>query len=162
MGGLWPCGVLARPHGLRGEIALEPLPGGVGYLDLGDEFFVSRDESPPRAVHLVRVGGSDQRPLLRLDDHGTREEAAQFTGYLLLAGGAALDELPQYVVGDLLGLRVICGERELGHVHDVLQGVVQDVLVIRDGDTEVMVPLVDELVTVLTSQGVVVVREGLL
>jgi 16S rRNA processing protein RimM len=156
--------VLGRPHGLHGEIALQPLPDGVSYLEQGTEFFLSRGgEEEPEAVRLERIGGSDRRPLLRLDGIESRDEAATLSGSLLLASGGPLDELPQYVVGDLIGLRAVCGDRELGAVTDVLQGVVHDILQIagHDGE-EVLVPLVDELVTVDREAGVVIVREGLL
>jgi 16S rRNA processing protein RimM len=161
---LWPCGVLGRPHGLHGEIALDPLPDGVQLLALGSEFFVSgRGDEPPVPVRLERAGGADRRPLLRLEGVESREQAAAFTGLLLLAAGTALDERPHYVVGELVGLRAVCGDRELGTVSDVLQGVAQDILQIVTPDgAEILVPLVDELVTVDDSAGVVSVREGLL
>jgi 16S rRNA processing protein RimM len=164
MAGLWPCGVLGRPHGLHGEIALGPLPDGVSYLEQGTEFFLSRGgEDEPVPVRLERIGGSDRRPLLRFDGIDSRDQAATLSGSLLLAAGGPLDELPQYVVGELIGLRAVCGDRELGVVADVLQGVVHDILQIAGDDgVEVLVPLVDELVTVDEDAGLVIVREGLL
>ncbi len=164
MAGLWPCGVLGRPHGLHGEIALQPLPDGVPYLEQGTTFYLSRGgEEEPVPIRLRRIGGSDHRPLLRLEGIDNRDQAAALSGSLLLAAGGPLDELPQYVVGELIGLRVLCGGQDLGVVADVLQGVVHDILQIagHDGE-EVLVPLVDELVTVDTAAGLVTIREGLL
>jgi 16S rRNA processing protein RimM len=161
---LWPCGVLGRPHGLHGEIALDPLPDGVQLMAQGIEFFVSRGgDDPPDPVRVERAGGADRRPLLRLEGVESREQAAAFTGCLLLASGPALDERPHYVVGDLVGLRAVSGDRELGTVSDVLQGVAQDILqIVAPDGAEILVPLVDELVTVDQSAGLVSVREGLL
>jgi 16S rRNA processing protein RimM len=162
--GLWPCGVLGRPHGLHGEIALDPLPDGARYLAAGVEFFLSKGgQEQPVSVGVERVGGMDRRPLLRFAGVTSREAAAALTGSLLLAAGGVLDALPQHVVGELLGLRAVCGDRELGTVTDVLQGVVQDILQIRSAEgEEVLVPLVDELVTVDRVAGVILVRDGLL
>jgi len=160
---LWPCGVLGRPHGLRGELALTPAPEGLTYFEYGARFWVApRDGSPPEEVAARRVGGTDRSPYLRLGGVETREQAAGYTGALLLASGGRLDELPQYVVGRLIGLVVVCGDRTLGRVADVMQGVAHEVLVVHaDDGEEVLLPLVEELVTVDEERRLVIIREGL-
>jgi len=163
MSALWPCGVLGRPHGLKGEIALDPSPGGVEYLAQGTCFFVAKGDRSPVPVVAERCGGADRRPLLRLEGVDTREAAAVLSGSILLAAGPALDGMPHYLVGDLVGLPAVCGDRELGIVADVLQGVAQDILQITaPGGEEELVPLVDALVTVDRVAGVIHIREGLL
>lgn len=162
--GLWPCGVVGAPHGLDGRSHLRLLPDGGRCLRAGTRFFVSRDgRELPRPVRLEVVGGSSRRPLVRVADAATRQAAAAWTGCLLLAAGGELDTAPQYVVGDLIGLPALSSGVELGTVTDVLQGVAQDILVIgtRAG-TDVLVPLVDELVVMDAERGVLIIREGLL
>jgi ribosomal 30S subunit maturation factor RimM len=92
---LWPCGVLGRPHGLHGEISLEPLPGGAALLRQGAEFFLSKGgDQMPVPVRLERAGGADRRPILRLEGVHDRQAAAALSGAFLLASGGALEELP--------------------------------------------------------------------
>jgi len=160
---LWPCGTLGRPHGLRGELTLRPGPEGLTYLALGARFWVaSADGSAPDPVVVERAGGTDRRPYLRLDGVATRDAAARLTGSLLLASGGGLEDIPQYTVGRLLGLPATSGGSALGRVADVLEGVTHEILVIRDDDgEELLVPLVEELVTVDEKRRCVIVREGL-
>ena len=166
MTALWPCGRLGRPHGLTGELALEPFPGGVDYLAAGTSFFISRDagDAPPVPVNVTRVGGADRRPLVRLEGVETREQAAACGGALLLASGGALDDLLAYRGDELIGLTATCGDQTVGTVTDILQGVAHDILQIRDEESgeETLVPLVEELVTVDEGRRVVRIREGLL
>jgi len=163
---LWPCGRFGRPHGLGGELSFDPLPGGVDYLGAGTSFFVDRQpgDDAPVPVNLQRVGGSDRRPLLRLDGVESREQAAAYSGALLLASGGALDELPAWRGDELIGLTAVCGERIVGTVTDILQGVAHDILQVVDDESgeETLVPLVDELVERDETERVLRIREGLL
>ncbi len=152
--GLWACGTLGKVHGLHGELYLNLAVDGLGRLDRGAEFFVARPAAPGVAETLVpcrvrRAGGTDARPLVRLDIARTREAACGLQGCELLAAGGALDAEPHYVVGDLLGLRVeTASGRPLGVVDDVLETPVHEVLQVRAPDgAGVLVPLVDELVS---------------
>lgn len=161
---LWTCGVLGKVHGLHGEMYLNLSPGGLERLRLGTSFFVAREgagESRPCAV--TRVGGTDRRPLVRLDLAATREAAIALQGMELLAAGDDLDEQPHYRVGDLLGrvARTASG-RTLGEVADVLESPAHEILMVRaaDGD-EILLPLVDEIVSI-DADGDVRVVDGLL
>jgi ribosomal 30S subunit maturation factor RimM len=163
-GGLWVCGTLGQAHGLKGELYLDLAPDGHRYLTMGARFFVYREGAgEPEAVRVERTGGTDQRPLVHVAQAATREQALALQGATLMAGGGHLDAIPYHRVGSLLGLRVVCGLRELGEVADVLTAPAQDVLDIRRPDGEhTLVPLVEELVTVDLESGTVSVREGLL
>ena len=162
--GLWPCARFGRSHGLHGEVYLELLPHGDEYLELGERFSVSKEGADePTPVRLERRGGTSQRPLVRVEGVTSKQQAAAFAGSLLLAAGDALDRIPHYVAGDLIGLRAVTEGRELGEVVDVLQGQASDLLELRaPGGESILVPLVDELVQVRQAEGVVVIREGLL
>jgi 16S rRNA processing protein RimM len=166
--GLWACGVLGKAHGLHGELYLNLSPEGLEHLTLGTDFYLARPDKdvPEGAERLVscavtRAGGTDQRPLLRLDLAPTREAAIAMQGLELLAAGGELDELPFYRVGDLIGLRVetVSGQL-LGEVSDVLEARAHEVLEVRTPDgSALLLPLVDELVSV--DAGVLRVVDGL-
>lgn len=150
---LWACGTLGKVHGLRGELYLNLAADGLRRFQLGEEFFVQRPEAVGGSDALVacrvrRAGGTDARPLVRLDIARTREAACALQGCELLAAGAELDAEPHYIVGDLLGLRVeTASGRPLGRVDDVFETPAHEVLQVRAADgAEVLVPLVDELV----------------
>jgi 16S rRNA processing protein RimM len=169
--GLWACGILGKVHGLRGELYLNLSPDGLEHFRLGADFYVARPDAgaPEGAERLVpcavtRAGGTDQRPLVRLDLAQTREAAIALQGMELLAAGGELDALPFYRVGDLIGLRVetVAG-RLLGEVSDVLEAPAHEILEVRAADgASLLLPLVEKVVTVDAEVRVVRVVDGLI
>ena len=169
--GLWACGILGKVHGLRGELYLNLSPDGLEHLKQGADFYVARpdQDAPEGAERLVpcavtRAGGTDRRPLVRLDLAQTREAAIALQGLELLAAGGELDELPFYRVGDLIGLRVeTAAGLLLGEVGDVLETPAHEILQVRTPDgASLLLPLVEELVSVDAEAGVLRVVDGLL
>jgi 16S rRNA processing protein RimM len=161
-GGLWACGTFGKTHGLHGELYLNLAPGGWEYLQLGTRFFVAAsDAEPPRQIELELAGGAVRRPLVRVAGAASREAAAALTGLTLLAAGGELDQRPYYRVHELLGLRVYCGERDLGEVTDVLSTPANEVLhVSGSGGETTLLPLKDEVVTIDLQARVARVPEG--
>jgi 16S rRNA processing protein RimM len=169
--GLWACGILGKVHGLRGELYLNLSPDGLEHFRLGADFYVARPDAdaPEGAERLVpcavtRAGGTDQRPLVRLDLAQTREAAIALQGMELLAAGGELDALPFYRVGDLIGLRVetVAG-RLLGEVSDVLEAPAHEILEVRAPDgASLLLPLVEDVVTVDAKACVLRVVDGLI
>jgi 16S rRNA processing protein RimM len=162
--GLWACGTLGRTHGLTGELYLVLLPHGLEYLSAGERFsLIAQDGGEARPVRLRRTGGTDRRPLVRLEGVDTIDAARALCGSTVMASGAALDEGGFVKVSQLIGARVVCGETELGVVTNVLMNPAHDILEFRasDGATG-MVPFVAELVDVDPTARIIHVREGLL
>ena len=160
---LWSVGTLGKVHGLRGELYLNLAPGGLERLELGEDFFLA-DEGvgEPCPCTVTRVGGTDRRPLVVVDLAATREGAIALQGRELLASGDELDAQPHYRVGDLLGLPVhTASGRLVGEARDVFESPAHEILAVRAPDgSEVLIPLVDELLS-LEADGLVVV-DGLL
>lgn len=164
MTGLWTCGTLGKAHGLRGELYLNPAPCGPRYLSLGERFYLAAGQEDLAPCAVRRVGGTDQRPLLRLDLAHSREQAIALQGCELLAAGGLLDDLPHYRVGDLVGLRVeTVSGCPLGSIDDVIQAPAHELLEIGtpNGRT-LLVPLVDEIVAVDEDAGVARIVDGFL
>jgi 16S rRNA processing protein RimM len=163
-GALWACGTLGRAHGLHGEMYVNLAPGGLEYLQEGERFYVNEEGADaPRPVELQFAGGTDRRPLVRVSAAGSRDAAAALTGATLYAAGGDLDQRPFYRVSELIGLRAVCGGRELGIVTDVISAPANDVLeVTADDGQRLLLPLKDEIVTVDQAAGVATVIEGFL
>ena len=159
---LWSVGTLGKVHGLKGQMYLNLAPGGLDRFELGERFFVSMGAGEPRPCAVTRVGGTDRRPLVVTDLAATREEAITLQGSELLASGDELDAQPHYRVGDLLGLPVrTASGRAVGEVRDVLETPAHEILAVRAPDgSDVLIPLVDELLTL--EEDALVVVDGLL
>ena len=153
-------------HGLHGELYLNPSPRGADYLALGRRFFLSPEDADDPLVPCIvtRVGGTDERPLLRLDLSQTREQAVTLQGRELLATGGLLDELPHFSFDELIGARLETADgRHVGTISDVIEAPAHELLEItRPAGGTLLLPLVDELITVDAEAGVVRVVAGLL
>ena len=155
-------GLVSRPHGVRGEIRVESL------TDRPDRFArLSR-------VWLVRAGTElgefdveSSRALgkavgLKLHGLDTPEAVAALRGVEIQAEPLSADDLPAgtYYVSNLVGLDVRTDEGEpLGVVAEVMSCRANDVLVVRHGASERLLPLVgDVIVKIDLGERVVVVH----
>jgi 16S rRNA processing protein RimM len=135
-------GRIGRPHGLDGSFhvtrprpALLPLGGA---LRVGD-----------RDAEVVRRSGTEDRPILRLDIAGSREEVEALRGEDLLVARAAAPALDadEWYAEDLQGLRVVDGRTPVGTVVELRALPSCEVLeVAREGRDALLVPLVRDAV----------------
>ncbi len=130
-------GRVGRPHGLDGSFyVLEPVPA-----LLGRGRVVMVDGT---AREIVRRAGTEDRPLVRLEDCVDRGAAAALGGVELRVARAEVPALgeDEWWATDLVGLRVVDGEREVGRV-DALRAL-PSCEVLEVGD--LLVPLVRDAV----------------
>jgi len=139
-------GVVRAPHGLRGEVRVEPL------TDMFAERFRAGSKLRCEGVGELTVGavrGTEEDPIVRFagyDDRGaaeklrnrqlavTREEARR-------AAGAA------YLWSDLVGLEVLTPDGlSLGVVREIIRAGETDVLVVARGDAETMLPMLGSVI----------------
>ena len=142
-------GFIARPHGLKGAVKLDPLTDDVtrfkgmqeGYLELHG------DHVP------VRLSVLSVRPdavVVHLDGYETVEDAQTLRGGFLCVDRAHAAQLPEYTyfIADLIGLRVSDTEgKAYGKVTDVLSTGANDVYEVTDGEGKTyLVPAVGEVI----------------
>jgi len=145
-------GRISRPHGVRGELAVE-----VRTDDPELRFAVGAVlATEPAAAGPVRVASArwhSGRLLLTVDGVSDRDQAEQLRGVLLVVDSAQLEEIAdpdEFRDHQLIGLSVVStdGER-VGEVTDVLHSG-QDLLVVagtgKRAGADIMVPFVAELV----------------
>jgi 16S rRNA processing protein RimM len=135
-------GRVGRPHGLDGSFhVLEPNPA---LLGLGARVLIAG-----RWRRIVRRGGGDRRPIVRVE--GCEDRAAART-----LGGSELfvrrEEAPvlgvdEWWADDLEGCLVCDGERPVGRVRRLLGLPSCEVLEVeRGGERDLLVPLVSDAV----------------
>ena len=131
---------VVRAHGLRGEVALELLGGGLDRLPEGTEVFV---EGTPRVIREPRPAADHL--LCRLSGVEDRTAALRLVGGYLEVPIDSVRALPagEYFHFQLVGLRVV-DERgvERGVVADVQPYPANDVLVVSGSEGERLVPAV--------------------
>jgi len=160
-------GVVGRPHGVRGEVAVEPR------TDEPDRRFavgqLLRSEDSPRTFTVASMRWHSGRMLVRFAGLDDRTAAETVRGIRLVTDVDA-DERPEepeeFYDRQLLGLAVQTADGvPVGEVVDVLHLPAQDVLEIRTSAGVRLVPFVADLVPeVHLEQRVLTVvdREGLL
>jgi 16S rRNA processing protein RimM len=126
-------GRVGRPHGLAGGFYVEQA---AHPLTAGTELLVG--ERPATVAHR---GGTDQRPLVRLEGVTDRNGAEALRGQpLLVPGGREELSSEEWYDDDLIGCRV----EGIGEVRAVLHGPSCDVLEV--GEKGVLVPLIRDAV----------------
>ena len=149
-----------RPHGVGGELRVEPLGGDAARFAVGLRLRVEAGERT-LVVSGARPAG-DGDVLLSLEGVTSREAAdALRDAYLCVeAGDARRLGADEWFVHQLVGLHVITPEgTTVGAVEDVEECAAHEVLVIRDGDRVRRMPMVRAFVErVDLDAGVVVVR----
>jgi 16S rRNA processing protein RimM len=156
-------GRVLRPHGVRGELAVEVLSDAPDRFSPGAELGAG-DPDGDRALRPVTVTAARLhlgRLLLRLEGVEDRDAAEELRGALLSIPMAAARPLAadEFWPHQLVGLAVVDRQgRRRGKVADVLPGTAHDLLAVAlPGGERRLVPAVAALVTVELEAGRVLV-----
>lgn len=141
-------GVVARPHGVRGMVAVTlDDPEGTALLGAGYVHLASAADAAPRRFDVVRATtGRKGQTLLALAGVATPEAAETLRDREVLLEDAQLPKLEEgeYRLSSLLGLDAVNREgRSLGRVTEVVDTAEVPVLVVAARGTEVYVPFAD-------------------
>ena len=142
-------GELVGVHGIRGEARLRPFnPDSAVLGEVSEVFLIAPSgTSSPTRLESARPHGTVW--LVRLDRVSTPDAARALCGSRVAVRERDLPPLEdgQFYCYRLIGLAVVDESGEtLGTVEEVLATAGNDVLVVRDGSRERMIPMVDRLI----------------
>ena len=149
-GDLVAVGLIAKVHGIGGEVVVHPLTDDPGRFKVGATVLLEVPGAPasPRLILGSRM--HQQRYLVLLEGVPDRTAAEALRGVRLCVREADLPVLPpgQVWLHDLPGMAVQTEEGEmLGTVHQVLEtGEERRLLVVRGVRGEVLVPFIEQFV----------------
>ena len=146
--GLIEIGRLGRPHGLRGEQALDPCTFTASELLAIESFTWRGPDGATRELTLATARATHGRMLVRFVEAEDRDAAATLTNGRLLAEDRRLpDPGPGWTYNfQLIGLEVVTEEgRRVGTVAEIWPTPVHPVLVVRDPG-EVLIPAISQFV----------------
>jgi 16S rRNA processing protein RimM len=141
-------GVVVKAHGLRGAVRVQLHNPDSTTLE-GVKQLLMVQGSEQRQVQSRFLGASSGAVILELDGVTDRDAAEALRGARLLIDRDSLPVLEedQVYCQDLLGCRVEDEQGQpLGVVAEVFNAGASDVLVVRDGEMERLIPLVDDWV----------------
>jgi 16S rRNA processing protein RimM len=154
-------GRVTRTHGVRGEVAVQPLSEVESRFQGGSVLLLGPAGDRRLTVREARSHG--HRLLVRFEEIADLGEAESLRGRLLLVRAEDAPPLPadRYWVHELVGLEVLTEMgRTLGKIREVLHNPANDVWLVEGDDGEVLVPaLRDVIAEVDPMAGRVVIRE---
>jgi 16S rRNA processing protein RimM len=154
-------GLIARAHGVRGEVSVQPLSEVKSRFAPGSVLLLGPTAERPLTVASARPHG--HRLLVRFEEVDDRDQAESLRGRVLLVRREQAPALPsgQYWVHQLVGLEVVTESgRSLGTIREVLHNAANDVWVVEGDGRQFLIPGLREVVEgVDISAGRAVIRE---
>ena len=161
-------GKVLKPHGVKGELKVEPLTDHPGRFKGLARVVLTSDGGTQRECTVKAVRYSGRTPLLTLTSYDTPEKARELAGWLVQIPEEEAVPLPegQYYWFELIGMEVESdtGER-LGRIVDIFPTGSNDVYVMQSGSREVYLPATKEVIKQVDRKAkrmVIHVLEGLL
>lgn len=146
-------GRVSRTHGVRGEVRVSPYTDSLDSFNQYDHLyfrFPDREEHEVQnPVQVIGVRPHKNIVLLKLKGIFTREAAAGLVGADVLIDRSWLPPagVDEFYWIDLIGLTVIDEQdRELGRVHQLFETGAHDVLVLKNGSKEILIPFLEDVI----------------
>jgi 16S rRNA processing protein RimM len=142
-------GRVLHAHGTKGEVVVDPYLHDMSYYDRLREVAIGRKDGQLQAHRVQQVRTAGERLLVQLEACSSAEAARPLSGADLYA---PRDELPppgtgEYYWFDLEGLAVYTQEGDfLGRVEDFFPTGSNEVLVVRDGAREILLPFIKDVI----------------
>lgn len=143
-------GVVARAHGLRGDVVVNVMSDAPERFAPGSEMTATAPES----LHARPLRVESSRPfqgrlLVHFAGIDTREDAEAIHGQQLTIARSQVTPLPegQHYQFELMGLSVrTTGGEALGRVTDIFHTGSNSVLVVDDDETEILIPILEGVI----------------
>ncbi|WP_166352101.1 ribosome maturation factor RimM [Phytoactinopolyspora limicola] len=144
-------GTVGRPHGVRGEVAVQVHSDSPEERFAPDSVLRIAEPGPTRTLTVLRCRWHQQRLLVQFAGVADRTAAEALRG-IRLEVEVGDDEAPpgpdEYYDRQLVGLRVVTVDgAEVGTVSEIRHGLGQDILAVAGADgTQILVPFVTQIV----------------
>ncbi len=140
-------GKVRKPHGLDGELLLEPFSDDPQRFKPGSQIFLGKEHLP----FIIRTRRSqDTAVLIQLKGVDTPEAAGEFRNLMIYIDKKDLPPLPEgrYYHFDLIGLDVINKDgKHLGKLSEVIETGANDVyVVINEEGVETLLPAIAQVI----------------
>jgi 16S rRNA processing protein RimM len=116
-------GVVARPHGVTGELRVHVFnPESTLLQELTEIFLLGEEDEEPALVEIVSTRQGSKALLMRLAGVSSLEDAESLRGYALCVPREVLPDLEEgeYYHADLIGLEAFEGSESIGRVVEVI------------------------------------------
>lgn len=135
-------GIIARPHGVRGAVKVNPLTDDVSrFKDLKKVFIDNKEFT------ITNTQVSKTEVYLTFENISDRDKAETLKNKEIQVNKEDAVKLPEdsYFIVDIVGCEVFVDNNSIGSVVDVLQYGAADVYVIEKENKQIMVPAIKAL-----------------
>jgi 16S rRNA processing protein RimM len=146
-GELLAVGRVTRAHGVRGEVAVQPLSEVEARFRRGSVLLLGPAGDRHLTVRGARMHG--RRLLVNFEEVADRADAESLRGQLLFVPAASAPPLPalSYWIHEVVGIEVMTEEgRSLGRVREVLHTMANDIWLVEGAGREVLLPALRDVV----------------
>lgn len=146
-------GKIVKIHGLGGEVVIHPYSSNLDNFDVLTEIYLGDEGSTGlRKLSVEQKRIHNKRIIAKLSEVNTPEDAEKITGQEISVDKSRLSgtDEDEYYWYQLTGLKVITDRGEhIGIVKDLMDSAAHDILVVRNGEKEVLIPMIDKFVKVI-------------
>lgn len=143
-------GKVTKPHGIKGEIKVFPYSRNPGNFKHYREVWLEiRDDADLRHCNIQRYRVQGDAVILKLDGVETRSAAEELGGAGVWVAKAALPELAhdEYYWHEMMGALVLTDDgRKLGLVDSLFTTKVHDILMVKGGGREYLIPILEGVI----------------
>jgi 16S rRNA processing protein RimM len=144
-----PVGKLSRTHGLKGELKFRLLFSEQDTLFSLKRLKAQGSQEKETELVLESLRGSPSSLIIKFKGIDSIDDAEALVGQSLLGLESEFPELPEdeYYRFQIEGLAAYdLNGRYYGRVEDIIETGSNDVYVVRDGDREILIPMIDWVV----------------
>lgn len=153
-------GKVAKVHGLKGEIKVFPYSGQPENIKAYKEFtLVSPDGTLSEPMRVTSCRVQKNLAVIRLEDVSTRNQSEQLigSGVLLNKNNLPETEKDEYYWRDFINQDVYLSSGDkIGYVDNMFSNGAQDILVIKSGKTEHLIPITKDILLAQRTEGIVI------
>ena len=155
-------GIVARAHGLRGEVVVNPTTDARERFAPGSALTARPPRGAARALTVASSRPFGQRWLVRFESVASRDAAEALQGVELTIRRDEVEPLPpgQFYRFELVGLDARTPDgTPIGRVEEVFSTGANDVLTVRGDGGEILIPMLDTVVRLVDLEGGTIVLD---
>ncbi len=158
-------GFISKPHGIKGQVKVEPLTDDITRFKTVKYVFIEEAGNYTK-YRITERSVAPTHAIFKLDGIDTPEIAEKFRNKTLWIERSQSKKLEkgEYFWVDLIGLDVVFSDtgKKLGTLDDIIATVSNDVYVVKTAKQDVLIPALKQYVTIDMDNGVVLIhRQGL-
>jgi 16S rRNA processing protein RimM len=142
-------GAVVKPHGIKGEVILDLARDLTEVITESLEVRVTGRKDGERTLTVERARDHKARKVVKFKNVETVEDAEALRGWSVWLTREQIGPLDEdrWFVADIVGLDVYTDEEEyLGKLAEVMHMPANDVYVVRNGEKEILLPVIDDVI----------------